>query len=88
MLASESKERLISTSYVSMLALCRAILLVRVWTRYVMGDTHMLEEGGELLILTSSIRLNGQDFLVEEPLNKLLELFEFLEHIRHMFQKI
>jgi hypothetical protein len=71
-----------------MLALCRAILLVRVWTRYVMGDTHMLEEGGELLILTSSIRLNGQDFLVEEPLNKLLELFEFLEHIRHMFQKI
>jgi hypothetical protein len=70
------------------LVLCESILLVHVWAWDMMKDTHMLEEGGEFLILTFPIRLNSVNLCIKEALNHLLKFMEFVKNIRLVFKEI
>jgi hypothetical protein len=72
----------------SVFTLSRAILLMRMRTRYKMGDTNFLEEGIEFLILASPVSLHSKNFLIKETLNMMLKIMKFLKHIRFLFQEI
>jgi hypothetical protein len=72
----------------SMLVLCRAILLVGVWTRNMVCDAYTLEEESEFFILTTPICMNGQNLPTKKPLNELLKVFELLKHIRFVLEEI
>jgi hypothetical protein len=53
-----------------------------------MGDAYTLKERVKFLILASPISLHSKNFLIKEALNMLLEIMEFLKHIRFPFQEI
>jgi hypothetical protein len=85
---SMSKQGEAHFDYVAMLALCLAILHMRVWARDVMRNAYTLKEGCKFLILPSPVGLNNKNFLVEETFHELLKLMKFIKHIRFIFQEI
>jgi hypothetical protein len=75
-------------NYVSMFTFCRPILLMGIQTRHMVGYTNFLEERMQLLILSAPIKLDNKDFLVKQALNKALELFETLKHLRLVLKQV
>jgi hypothetical protein len=53
-----------------------------------MRDAKFLQIRIQLLILTTPVGLNSKNFLVKQPFNKCLELFEFLKNIRFVLKEI
>jgi hypothetical protein len=47
-----------------------------------MRNTNPLKECIQSLVLTTLFGLNSKDPLVEEALNKVLEIMKFLKHLR------
>jgi hypothetical protein len=57
-------------------------------TRHMVQDPKFLEKSIEVVILTTPIRLNTNDFGLEETLNMCLKLQENIKHIRFALDKI
>jgi hypothetical protein len=72
---------------VTMLALYCTVLLMSMWTRHMIGDVELSEEGIKLPILPP-IELDNKDFVVKLPLNKLLEILKLLKHRRFKIDEI
>jgi hypothetical protein len=53
-----------------------------------MGDAYFRKEGIELFIFSSPVCLHGFDFTIEESLNKVLKLMEFLKNLRLKLKEI
>jgi hypothetical protein len=63
------------------------ILLMGIGTRNMMRDVGLLE-GVELLVLTTPVGLDSENFLIKQTFNKILKFLEFLKHIRFVLKKI
>ena len=70
-----------------MLPLSSTILLVCMRTRYSMGNSQLLEEGVQSLILTPPINLHMHYLLVEFSLHKILKVFENAKHFGFVFKE-
>jgi hypothetical protein len=57
-------------------------------TRNMMRDASLLEEGVELLVLTTPVGLGSENFLVKQTFNKILKFLKFLKHLRFVLKKI
>jgi hypothetical protein len=64
------------------------ILFMGIGTRNMMRDVGLLEEGVELLVLTTPVGLDSENFLIKQTFNKILKFLEFLKHIRFVLKKI
>jgi hypothetical protein len=57
-------------------------------TRNMMRHAGLLEEGVELLILTTPVGLDRKNFLAKQAFNKVLKFSEFLKHLIFVLKKI
>jgi hypothetical protein len=55
---------------------------------YAVSNAMFLKERTKITILTPPVRLNMNNFLLEEPFYMALELQEDIKHIRFAFKKI
>jgi hypothetical protein len=53
-----------------------------------MRDLKRLEKGVEVAILTTPIRLNMNNFLLEKAFNMFLKLNKYIKHIRFLLNEI
>jgi hypothetical protein len=53
-----------------------------------MRDPKQLEKGVEVAILTTPIRLNMNNFMLEKAFNMFLELNKYIKHIRFALNEI
>jgi succinyl-CoA synthetase beta subunit len=70
---------------VSVFALDGPILLMGTGAGDMMRNINALKECIQSLVLSTPIGLNNKDPLVEEALNKVLEITKFLKHLRLVF---
>jgi hypothetical protein len=76
-----SKKRKSYFDNMSMFSFCRPILLMSMWTRYMMSDTNALEKGVQALILPTLVSLHGNDFPIKQTFNKVLKIMKTLENL-------
>jgi hypothetical protein len=70
---------------VSVFALDGPIFLMGTGVGDMVRNINALKECIQSLVLTTPIGLNNKDPLVEEALNKVLEITKFLKHLRLVF---
>ena len=85
---STCKERQADFNNVSMFPLVSSILLMCMWAGNKMSYADFFKEGMKFLILSTSISLHRNNFLVKESFDKILELMKSLKHIRFELEKI
>jgi hypothetical protein len=86
-----SKKRKSYFDNMSMFSFCRPILLMSMWTRYMMSGTNALEKGVQALILPTKgvqalilptpVSLHGNDFPIKQTFNKVLKIMKTLENL-------
>jgi hypothetical protein len=59
-----------------------------IWSRNMMGDTNLLEEGIKLVVFPSPVGLNDKNFSIKEHFNKVLEILNFLKQLRFVLKQI
>jgi hypothetical protein len=59
-----------------------------VWARNMVGYANALEEGVQLLILTSPVCLHGKDFSIKHALYEVLKIMKTLKNLRFMTKQI
>jgi hypothetical protein len=61
---------------------------VSIGARNMVRDTNFIKRRIQPFVFTTPISLDCKDFLVKQMFNKILELSEFLKHLRFMLEKI
>jgi hypothetical protein len=77
-----------SFNNVAVFTFSNAILLVGMRASYTVSNAMLLKERTKVAILAPPVRLNMNNFRVEEPLYMTLELQEDIKYIRLAFKKI
>lgn len=72
----------------TVLALGRTVLLVRIGTGNVVFNPNALKEGIEALVFPTPIRLHSFDFSICQAFNKFLEILKLSKNLRFMFKEI
>jgi hypothetical protein len=61
---------------------------VSIGARNMVRDTNFVKRRIQPFVFTTPISLDCKDFLVKQMFNKILELSEFLKHLRFVLEKI
>jgi hypothetical protein len=83
-----SKQCKPSFNNVTVLAFSSTVLLMCVRTRHMMRYSKFLKEGTKIPILTTPIRLNMNNFVIQQTLNMCLKLHEDMKHIRFALNQV
>jgi hypothetical protein len=75
-------------NYMMMLVLYCTILLMSMWTRHMVRDANLGEEGVKLPILTCPVQLNNKNLSIKLSFNKTLELLKLLKHLEFDLDEI